>query len=359
MHNRVMRQGRKSTKVWKRRLDRKVFVYGTVFFLAVLCHAQGPPSYYIQTIVGTGGSPGFSGDGGPAIEAQLNNPTGIAVDGAGTIYIADQVNSVIREVAKANGLISTQAGTPNTAGYTGDGALAINAELNEPLGVVVDLSGNFYIADSLNNVIRKVTPSDAISTFAGDNALGANFSGDGGVATSAVFDVPSAVAMDSAGNLYIVDTANNRVRKVAASTNIVTTIAGNGQLGYLGDGKLATVAELYHPLGVAVDFAGNVYIADSGNHVVRKLSPSGSTYIISTVAGTGDTPGFGGDGGPATSALLNNPRGVAVDAAGNLYIADTFNGKIREVINGTIYTIADVAAWVSLRVTEALPSTLP
>jgi uncharacterized protein (TIGR03437 family) len=336
----VMRQGRKSTKVCKRRLDRKVFVYFTVFFLAVLCQAQGPPTYYIQTVVGTGGSPGFSGDGGPATSAQLNNPTSVAVDGAGTIYIADQVNNAIREVAKSNGLISTQAGTPTTAGYTGDTGLATSAELNEPLGVVVDTSGNFYIADSLNNVIRKVTPTDTITTFAGDNALGANFSGDGGIATSAVFDVPSAVALDSAGNLYIVDTENNRVRKVTASTNIITTIAGNGQLGYLGDGKLGTVAELYHPLGVAVDSAGNVYIADSGNHVIRKLTPSGSTYIITTVAGTGDTPGFGGDGGPATSALLNNPRGVAVDAAGNLYIADTFNGKIREVINGTIYTIA-------------------
>ncbi len=262
------------------------------------------------------------------------------MDGAGTIYIADQVNNAIREVAKSNGLISTQAGTPTTAGYTGDTGLAINAELNEPLGVVVDTSGNLYIADSLNNVIRKVTPTDTITTFAGDNALGANFSGDGGIATSAVFDVPAAVALDSAGNLYIVDTENNRVRKVTASTNVITTIAGNGQLGYAGDGKLATVAEFYHPLGVAVDSAGNVYIADSGNHVIRKLTPSGSTYIITTVAGIGDTPGFGGDGGPATSASLNHPCGVAVDATGNLYIADTTNGRIRVVINGTIYTIA-------------------
>jgi uncharacterized protein (TIGR03437 family) len=334
-------KGRKATKVCKRRLDRKVFVYSTVFFLAVLCRAQGPLQYYIQTVAGTGGSAGYSGDGGPATAAQLNSPTGVAVDGAGTIYIADQVNSLIREVAKSNGVISTQAGTPSTAGYAGDGGLAINAELDEPLGVAVASNGNFFIADSSNDVIRLVTPADNISTFAGDNALGFNFSGDGGIATSAVFDVPSAVALDSAGNLYIVDTENNRIRKVTASTNIITTIAGNGGLGYLGDGKLATVAQLYHPLGVAVDSHGNVYIADSGNHVIRKLTPSsGSTYTISTVAGTGSTPGFGGDGGPATSAFLNNPRGVAVDAAGNLYIADTFNGRIREVINGTIYTIA-------------------
>ena len=330
--------GRKSTKVCKRRLNRSVFVYSTVFFLAVLCQAQGPPTYYIQTVAGTGGSSGFSGDGGPALDAQLNNPTGVAVDAAGTLYIADQVNNAIREVAKANGLISTQAGTPPTGGYTGDGGVATSAELNEPLGVVVDSSGNFYIADSLSNVIRKVTPADVISTFAGDNALGANNSGDNGLAVDATFDVPSAVALDSAGNLYIVDTSNNRIRKVTASTNIVTTIAGNSNRGFLGDGKLATVAELSLPLGVAVDSAGNVYIADSGNHVIRKVAVG--TNIITTVAGTGGTSGFGGDGGPALKALLNHPCGIAVDSAGNLYIADTTNGRIRVVINGTIYTIA-------------------
>ncbi len=333
-----MRQGRNSTKVCKRRLNRSIFAYLTVLFLAVLCQAQGPPTYYIQTIVGTGGSSGFSGDGGPAIQAQLNSPTGVAVDGAGTIYIADQVNNRIREVTKANGLISTQAGSSSTGGYAGDGGLAINAELNEPVGVVVDSSGNFYIADSLNNLIRKVTPTDTISTYAGDPALGANYSGDGGLAVDASFNVPSAVAMDSAGNLYIVDTSNNRIRKVTASTNIVTTIAGDSNRGYLGDGKLATVAELYLPLGVAVDAAGNVYIADSGNHVIRKVAAG--TNIITTVAGTGSTPGFGGDGGPAVNALLNHPCGIALDAAGNLYIADTTNGRIRVVINGIIYTIA-------------------
>jgi uncharacterized protein (TIGR03437 family) len=343
MHNRMIRQGRKATKVCKRRLDRRVFGYLSVFFLAVPCHAQGPLQYYIQTVAGTGGSAGFSGDGGLGITAQLNNPTGVAVDGAGTIYIADQVNNAIREVSKANGLISTQAGTPPTSGYSGDGALAINAYLNEPLGVVVDANGNFYIADSLSNVIRKVTSADEISTFAGDNALGANFSGDGGPAVNATFDVPSAVALDSAGNLYIADTSNNRIRKVTASTNVVTTIAGNGQLGYLGDGKLATVAELYHPVGVAVDSAGNVYVADTGNDVIRMLSPEtpgGNLYTITTVAGIGSTPGFGGDGGPAAQATLSHPCGLAVDAAGHLYIADTNNGRIREIINGTIYTIA-------------------
>ncbi len=330
-----MRQGRKPTKVCKRRLNRRIFAYSTVFFLAVLCHAQGPPTYYIQTVVGTGGSAGFSGDGGPATSAQLNSPTGVAVDGAGTIYIADQVNNRIREVAKSNGLISTQAGS-GTAGYAGDAGLAINADLNAPLGVVVDSSGNFYIADSGNDVIRKVTPTDTITTFAGDNALGFNFSGDKGPAVNAVFDVPAAVAMDSAGNLYIVDAENNRIRKVTASTNIITTIAGTGALGYSGDGGLATLAKLYHPLGVAVDSAGNVYIADSGNDVIRKITGN----IITTVAGTGSTPAFGGDGGPAVNAFLNHPCGVAVDAAGNIYIADTTNGRIRVVIKGTIYTIA-------------------
>jgi uncharacterized protein (TIGR03437 family) len=302
--------------------------------LSVLCLAQGPPTYYITTVAGTGGSNGFSGDGGPATQAQLSSPTGVAVDGAGTLYIADQVNNRIREVTKG-GLISTQAGSSASGGFAGDGGAATAADLNAPLGVVVDSGGNFYIADTKNDLVRKVTSADVISTYAGQYALGFAFTGDGGAATSAAFNGPAAVALDKAGNLYVIDIGNNRVRKVTASTGIITTIAGTNGQGFSGDGGLATIAKLSRPLGVAVDSSGTVYIADSQNNRIRKVV--GST--ITTVVGTGASS-FSGDGGPAVNAALNNPSGVAVDAAGNLYIADTNNGRIRVVINGTIYTIA-------------------
>jgi len=320
--------------VCKRKLIHLILASLAGLSFSVACLAQAPPTYYITTVAGTGGSSGFSGDGGPATEAQLSSPAGVAVDGAGTLYIADQVNNRIREVTKG-GLISTQAGNSATGGYSGDGALATAADLNLPLGVVVDSSGNFYIADSQNDVIRKVTAADAISTFAGEYGLGFAFTGDGGVATAAAFNEPGAVALDNAGNMYVADVVNNRIRKIVLSSNIITTIAGSNGKGYSGDGGLATIANLNRPLGVAVDSSGAVYIADSQNHRIRKVV--GNT--ISTVAGTG-TASFSGDGGPATSATLNNPSGVAVDAAGNLYIADTDNGRIRVVIKGTIYTIA-------------------
>ncbi len=318
----------------KRRLIHRIFACLAGLSLAVMCWAQGPPAYYITTVAGTGASSGFSGDGGPATDAQLSSPTGVAIDGAGTLYIADQVNNRIREVTKG-GIISTQAGNSATGAFSGDGGLGTAADLNLPLGVVVDSSGNFYIADSQNDVVRKVTPADAISTFAGEYGLGFAFTGDGGVATAAAFDEPGALALDNAGNMYVVDVVNNRIRKINISSNIITTIAGSNGKGYSGDGGLATIANLNRPLGVAVDSSGAVYIADSENNRIRKVV--GST--ITTVVGTG-TPSFSGDGGAATKATLNNPSGVAVDAAGNLYIADTNNGRIRVVINGTIYTIA-------------------
>jgi uncharacterized protein (TIGR03437 family) len=329
-----MRRERKATRVCKRRLIHRFFATLAGLSLSVLCLAQGPPTYYITTVAGTGGSSGFSGDGGPATQAQLASPTGVAVDGAGTLYIADQVNNRIREVTKG-GLISTQAGSSASGGFAGDGGAATSADLNAPLGVVVDSSGNFYIADTKNDLVRKVTAADVISTYAGQYALGFAFTGDGGVATSAAFNGPAAVAMDKAGNLYVVDIGNNRIRKVTASTGIITTIAGTNGQGFSGDGGLATIARLSRPLGVAVDSSGTVYIADSQNNRIRKVV--GST--ITTIVGTG-APAFSGDGGPAVNAALNNPSGVAVDAAGNLYIADTNNGRIRVVINGTIYTIA-------------------
>lgn len=307
------------------------YLAGAAFLLAsAVCSAQ--TSYVISTVAGNGTN-AFSGDGGPAISAQLGSPTGVAVDAAHTIYIADQANNRVREV-NAQGIISTVAGT-GTDGFAGDGKAATSADLNNPLGVAVNASGTIFIADTTNDVVRQVTSAGTISTPVG--AYGPpGFGGDGGAPTGAIFNGPSAVALDAAGNLYISDTANQRVREVIWSQNIIITVAGNGIAGYSGDHGLAKTARLNTPRGLAVDAAGNLYIADSGNHVIRMVDTRG---IITTVAGNGAAK-FSGDKGPATSASLNYPKGVAVDAAGNIYIADCNNSRIREVSNGTITTIA-------------------
>jgi len=269
----------------------------------------------------------FGGDNGPASLALFNVPFAVAVDSAGNLYIADRENNRIRRIS--NGVITTVAGN-GTAGFSGDGGLAINAQLDYPTGVAVDSAGNLYIADRNNQRIRKVS-NGVISTVAGIGTFG--FSGDGGMATSAQLNYPYGIAVDSAGNLYIADLANQRVREV--SNGVITTLAGDGVVGFGGDGGSATVGRLNSPFGVAVDSAGNVYIADRDNNRIRKVSNG----VITTAAG-GGTQGFSGDGGPATSALLNNPFGVAVDSAGNLYIADENNQRIRKVSNGVITTIA-------------------
>jgi sugar lactone lactonase YvrE len=286
----------------------------------------------ISTVAGNGAS-GSSGDGSAATSAKLYNPYGVAVDSAGNIYISDTGSNRIRKV-DTSGEISTVAGVW-VNGYRGDGGPATWAELSHPDGVAVDSAGNIYIADEYNNCIRKVDTSGTISTVAGNGTHGS--SGDGSAATSAKLDQPYGVAVDRAGNIYIADTWNNRIRKVDASGNI-STVAGNGTGGYSGDGGLATSAEIYHPDGVAVDSAGNIYFADPYNFVIRKVDAS--TGKISTVAGNG-TEGYSGDGGAATSAKLDYPYGVVVDSAGNIYIADQVNNRIRKVdTSGNISTVA-------------------
>jgi uncharacterized protein (TIGR03437 family) len=292
------------------------------------------PGGIISTMAGNG-TAGFSGDEGPAINASLSLPLGVAVDASGNLYIGDGFNNSIRKV-RVDGTIVTLAGNRRFK-FAGDGAPALSASLNMPSGVAVDAAGNLCIADTLNARIRRVSPSGIINTVAGNGIAG--FFGDGGPATSASLAVPSGVAADGLGNFYISDFLNNRIRKVSPS-GIINTVAGNGVAGFSGDGGAATKASLYlsfdmdTPGGVAVDQVGNLYIADSGNDRIRKVTSAG---VVTTIAGNG-IRGFSGDGGPATSASLHRPVGVAVDAAGNLYIADTKNDRIRKVSPGGIIT---------------------
>jgi sugar lactone lactonase YvrE len=288
----------------------------------------------ITTVAGKGG-PTYSGDGGPATSAQLALGTflgvgaGLAEDGSGNLYIADYSNNRVRKVDAETGIITTVAGNGNP-GSLGDGGLATNAELLGPSGVAVDSSGNLYIADSSNNRIRKVTATTGIiSTVAGTDNAG--YFGDGELATSAELDYPQDVAVDGSGNLYIADYQNARIRKVTAATGIISTVAGTGSTGYFGDGGLATKAELILPTGIALDGSANLFIADEATNTIREVAAA--TGIITTVAGNG-TYGYSGDGGPAASALLANPSDVAVDGAGNLYIAEG-DFRIRKIAAAT------------------------
>ncbi|WP_162616221.1 S-layer homology domain-containing protein [Paenibacillus lutimineralis] len=287
--------------------------------------------YTINTVAGIGTND-YSGDGGSAASAELNNPSGVAVDSTGNLYIADSSNHRVRKV-DVSGKISTIAGT-GTGGYSGDGGPATSAQLNNPYRLTLDSVGNLYIVDYSNDCIRKVDVSGNISTVAGGRGNG--YSGDGGPATSAKLSYPDGVAVDSSGNLYIADKGNHRIRKVDTSGTI-STVAGTGVRGYSGDGGDAASAQLNSPLGVAVDSSGNLYISDTFNHRVRKVDATGK---ISTLAGT-DGPGYWGDGVPAASAIFNQPIGIAVDRGGNVYIADRSNSRIRKVdTSGNISTIA-------------------
>ena len=298
------------------------------------------PNGIIKTVAGNG-IPSYSGDGGAATNASLHSPYGAVVDASGNLFIADYYNSCIRKV-DPNGIITTVAGN-GSQGYSGDGGAATNASLSNPCGVAVDAPGNLFIAD-FNNTIRKVDPTGIITTVAGNDSSG--YSGDGGAATNASLCYPAGVAVDTTGNLFIADCYNNRIRKVDTN-GIITTVAGDGPSddpfpgggSYSGDGGAATNANLNWPIGVAVDASGNLFIADGFNGRVRKVDTTG---IITTVAGNDiDIPGGSGDGGAATCASLDGPSGVAVDATGNLFIADRFNSRIRKVNpNGIITTVA-------------------
>lgn len=281
----------------------------------------------ITTIAGTG-TPAFSGDGGAATNAELNSPQGVFVTMDGSVYVADTNNRRIRKVDTA-GFIQTVAGSNNFGG-TGDGGPATDGVLNGPKDVAVDALGNVYIADGFGHRVRRVDPAGTITTFAGTGS--GSFSGDGGPASTASLNQPAAVALDAAGNVYIADTRNNRIRMVDASGNIATA-AGNGSnfgsFGEVGDFGPATDAVVSSPGGVFVDTDGNLYIGDSSNQRVRKVDAA--TGVITTVAGTGSF-GTAGDGGPATQASMGRPHGVTFDETGNLLIADSDNNRVRVVV---------------------------
>jgi uncharacterized protein (TIGR03437 family) len=299
------------------------------FFAQAPGFAQTPGT--IQTVAGNG-SQTSSGDGGPALQAGLNVPVDVYVDQAGNLFITDQFNNRIRKVAP-NGTISTVAGT-GVAGFSGDGGPAIDAEINTPTGIGGDNSGNLYIADVVNQRIRKVDSSGIITTFAGNGNKG--YGGDGGLAIDASFYNAVRVAIDPSGNVLVADQSDHRIRRIAPS-GFITTIAGNGVGAFSGDGGPAINASLNNPTAVAVDGGGVIYISDQFNQRIRKIALDGT---ITTIAGNGN-PGFGGDGGPANAAILNYPGGITVDAAGNLYFNDDINFRTRMIAaNGTINTIA-------------------
>lgn len=317
------------------------FKIGSILFTAGLLMsvvmAQPSIAQTIETVAGTGVH-GYNGDNIPAIQAELFQPNGLAFDSVGNLFIADAGNQLVRRVDARTGIITTVAGSYSATyrcSFGGDGGPADQAILCSPDFITFDRGDNLYIADTANNRIRRVDRgTHIITTVAGNGTAG--FAGDGGPATSAQLNNPNGVHFDVFGNLYIADTANDRVRRVDRRTGIISTIAGNGGGG---DGGPAVDAQLGLVFDLALDLEGNLFIADRGPNSVRRVDHR--TGIITTVAGNG-TQGFSGDGGPATEAELNGPTGLALDLLGNLYIADESNSRVRRVDHrtGIITTIA-------------------
>ncbi|MBV9768721.1 MAG: SMP-30/gluconolactonase/LRE family protein, partial [Bryobacterales bacterium] len=375
------------------------------FLVSLLCAASlaaadsSSTSYTIQTVAGNDSS----GDGGKALSAALSQPEGMAIDGAGNVYVADAAENRVRKIL-TDGTIQTVAGT-GVGGFAGDGGPANSALLNQPYGLALDPTGNLYIADLGNARVRRVAVDGTIQTVAGGGTLAANGTGQGGPATSAQLTQPRNLAIGPGGSLYISDFGANQVYRVS-SNSVLSIVAGTGTAGSIGVGTSALLAELSSPAGLVADSTGALYIADSGNNCVRKVydgviitvfntpaptgvaldstgtlyvaassyfgtvsqqissitsardvqvDASGNVYassgafvmeipdngVAATIAGSGASPYFGGDSGPATSAQLYSPSGIAVDSSGNWYIADTGNNRIRMVTAaGVISTIA-------------------
>ena len=294
------------------------------------------PASIITTLAGTG-IPGFSGDGGPAAAAKLYKPRDTAVGADGSIYIADTYNNRVR-VIDPNGTIHTFAGTGSTT-FGGDGGPAVNASLHWPHDVTVDGTGDVYIADSAHNRIREVTPNGIITTVAGTGK--AAFGGDGGPAIKAKLKNPKSVAIFG-NSLYFADSLNERIRAIDLTTGLIRTVAGNGQAAFGGDGGPAVNASFDIPQRIAFDNVGDLFIADTQNNRIREVTPNG---IIHTVVGTGQNA-FGGDGGPGTAASISTPRGLAVAPDGSLFFSDTGNNRVRrwDPSTGIVTTIVGTGA---------------
>ncbi len=292
----------------------------------------------ITTFAGTGAA-SYSGDGGLATQATFTTPSSIVTDSSGNTYIEDSDNQVIRKI-DSNGIITTIAGVAGNGDWSGDGGLATAAHIGNPTQLALDNSGNLLFVDYNNCVLRSINLSTSIiSTLAGDHNCQIANSGDGGLATAASFYDPHGVVVDTLGNIYIAD-VGSLIRKIDANTGIISTYAGTyNNPGYTGDGGLASAALLNAPVWLAVDRYNNLYIADSGNSSIRKVDYN--TKIITTVAGTG-VSGYAGDGGLAVNAQLSGPFGVVFNQAGDLIIADTSNNVVRKVDSSTgiINTIA-------------------
>jgi sugar lactone lactonase YvrE len=279
----------------------------------------------ITTIAGTGAQ-GFSTMSGPASAAQLDSPQGLALDKANNLYIADTHNHVIRKLSLTTGTLTTIAGT-GAPGFSGDNGPAIGAQLDLPSALALDAANNLYLADTRNHRIRRIDSTTGIlTTIAGNGTQG--FSGDSGPAIAAAIDSPTGLALDAANNLYLADTHNHRIRRIAAATGLITTIVGTGSLGFSGDNAQATTAAVALPHGLTTDAAGNLYLADTGNHRIRRIDTT--TGLITTIAGNG-TQGFSGDNGPATAAALDTPRGTTLSPGALLTLADTGNQRIRQL----------------------------
>jgi len=289
------------------------------------------PRFLMTTVAGTG-MPGFGGDGGPATEASIGNPTAVALDSRGNLYIADVYNERIRRVDRS-GIISTVMGTGSTDPQTED-LPAIETNLSSAYGIATDSRDNLYVLSRLHGKVFKVRPDSIARRIAGTGERG--FAGDGGPALEAQISVPCHLVADGHGVLYLADSGNRRIRRITRD-GIITTIAGTGEEGFGGDGGPAIEARLGFPSAIAIDEEGNLYIADFINHRIRRVSKDG---IITTIAGTGE-PEYNGDGIPALACNIGEPCGVAVDKDGYVYIGDQINKRVRVVtLSGMMYTVA-------------------
>ena len=336
MRNRIINQNMKRLKQSKSNviLLRLIPVIICTVIISMKSEAQNEepiPRFIISTVAGTG-EPGPVGDGGPALEAFIQRPTAVAISNQGYLFIANEKNYRVRMV-DSKGIISTVMGTGNSDMQSKD-RLAVETNIENAYGVATDKDDNLYVMSRGHSKIFKVGNDGIARRIVGTGEMG--FDGDGGLAIDAKISFANHLVVDSKGNLFIADTGNNRIRKVSPD-GIITTIAGSGKMGFGGDGGPAVEAQFAYPVAIAIDGQGNLYIADFNNHRIRKISTDG---IITSVAGTGEFE-YNGDGRPALESQIEEPCGVALDRSGYIYIGDQLNNRVRVVTPlGMMYTVA-------------------